>query len=620
MGNLLVNTRDQQFLLFEQFGIEKLFESEAYGGFSKDDLLMILSEAEKLAVSVIFPTLKEGDEEGCHFKNGVVTVPKCFREPFKKYSEAGWINPMDSPEVGGQGIPHTAGYGVMELFCAANYAFCMYPGLTHGAANLINVYGNEEQKKKYMEKCFSGEWTGTMCLTEPGAGSDVGALKTTAKRLPDGKFLITGTKCFISAGDHDLTPNIIHPVLARIEGDPAGTKGISIFIVPKIRVNDDGTLGEPNDVKCGGIEHKMGIKASATATLNFGEDGKCIGELLGEERSGIKIMFQMMNEARLGVGMQGVAIGSAAFQHAVAYAKERIQGTPVWEMKNPAAKAVTIINHPDVRKKLMWMKSHIEGIRALAYFGAYCMDMSKISKTEAEKANWEGYLELLTPIIKSYSTDKGLLICSTAMDVYGGYGYCSEYPVEQLMRDEKIACIYEGTNGIQALDFVGRKLGQRKGANVMNMAGLVQKAIAKYKNDDQLGKAAATLEEASNAVFEVAMFFAAAGKGGDFIAPIYNAGKYLDIFGDMVVGYLLLDAAGIAQEKLNAMYEEKGLVTIGKKIGLQRENQEAAFYAGKIASAKFFINEAVTTVKARCAAIKANDKSAMEMVDLGFTV
>ena len=620
MGNLLVNTRDQQFLLFEQFGIEKVFDSEAYGGYTKDDVLMILSEAEKMAVNDVFPTLKEGDEEGCHIKDGNVTVPKCFREPYKKYSEAGWINPMDSPDVGGQGLPHTAGYAVSELFCAANYAFMMYPGLTHGAANLINVYGNEEQKKKYMAKCFSGEWTGTMCLTEPGAGSDVGALKTTAKRLPDGKFLITGTKCFISAGDHDLTPNIIHPVLARIEGDPAGTRGISIFIVPKISVNDDGSLGEPNDVKCGGIEHKMGIKASATATLNFGEDGKCIGELLGEERSGIRIMFQMMNEARLGVGMQGVALGSAAFQHAVAYAKERIQGMPVWEMKNPAAKAVTIINHPDVRKKLMWMKSHVEGIRALAYFGAYCMDMNKIAKTEADKANWEGYLELLTPIVKSYSTDKGLLICSLAMDVYGGHGYCSEYPVEQLMRDEKIACIYEGTNGIQALDFVGRKLGQRRGANVMNMAGLVQKAVAKYKSNDQLGKAAATLEEASNACFEVAMFFAAAGKGGDFIAPIYNASKYLELFGDMVVGYLLLDGAGIAQEKLNAMYEAKGLTTIGKKIGLQRENQEAAFYAGKIASAKFFANEILTTVKARCEAIKVNDKSAMEMVDLAFTV
>ncbi len=619
MGNLLVNTKDQQFLLFEQFGMEKIFSSEDYGGYSKDDVLMILSEAEKMAVTSIFPTLKEGDEEGCHIKDGKVTVPKCFREPFKKYCEAGWINPMDSPDVGGQGLPHTAGYAVSELFCAANYAFIMYPGLTHGAANLINVYGSEEQKKKYMQKCFSGEWTGTMCLTEPGAGSDVGALKTTAKRLPDGKFLITGTKCFISAGDHDLTPNIIHPVLARIEGDPAGTKGISIFIVPKIRVNDDGSLGESNDVNCGGIEHKMGIHGNATCTLNFGEDGKCIGELLGEERSGIKIMFQMMNEARLGVGMQGVAIGSAAFQHAVAYAKERVQSTPVWEMKNPNAKAVTIINHPDVRKKLMWMKSHSEGIRALAYFSAYCMDMSKIAGSEAEKANWEGYLELLTPIVKAYSTDKGLLICSLAMDVYGGYGYCAEYPVEQFLRDEKIACIYEGTNGIQALDFVGRKLGQRKGANVMNMAGTVQKTIAKCKNIPELAKAAATLEEASNACFEVAMFFAAAGKGGDFIAPIYNACKYLELFGDMVVGNLLLEGAAIADEKLNAMYEEKGLTTIGKKKGLQREDADAAFYAGKIASAKFFMNEIVTTVKARCEAIKANDKSAMELVDAGFT-
>jgi len=619
MGNLLVNTKDQQFLLFEQFGMEKIFESEAYGGYSKDDILMILSEAEKLAVTSIFPTLKEGDEEGCHIKDGKVTVPKCFHEPFKKYCEAGWINPMDSPDVGGQGLPHTAGYAVSELFCAANYAFIMYAGLTHGAANLINVYGNEEQKKKYMGKCFAGEWAGTMCLTEPGAGSDVGALKTTAKRLPDGKYLITGTKCFISAGDHDLTPNIIHPVLARIEGDPAGTKGISIFIVPKVRVNDDGSLGEPNDVNCGGIEHKMGISGNATCTLNFGEDGKCIGELLGEERSGIKIMFQMMNEARLGVGMQGVAIGSAAFQHAVAYAKERIQSTPVWEMKNPNAKAVAIINHPDVRKKLMWMKSHAEGIRALAYFSAYCMDMSKIASSEAEKANWEGYLELLTPIVKAYSTDKGLLICSLAMDVYGGYGYCSEYPVEQFLRDEKIACIYEGTNGIQSLDFVGRKLGQRKGANVMNMAGTVQKTIAKCKNIPELAKAAATLEEASNACFEVAMFFAAAGKGGDFIAPIYNACKYLELFGDMVVGNLLLEGAAIADEKLNAMYEEKGLTTIGKKKGLQREDADAAFYAGKIASAKFFMNEIVTTVKARCEAIKANDKSAMELVDDGFT-
>jgi hypothetical protein len=527
---------------------------------------------------------------------------------------------MDSPDVGGQGLPHTAGWAIQELMASANYAFGMYGGLTHGAANMINHYGTEEQKNKYMYKMFTGEWAGTMCLTEPGAGSDVGALKTTAKRLPDGKFLITGTKIFISAGDHNLTPNIVHPVLARIEGDPAGTRGISIFIVPKYRVNDDGSLGEFNDIKTGGIEHKMGIKGNATCTLNFGEDGKCIGELLGPERAGMRIMFMMMNEARLGIGYQGLCLASASFQHAVSYAKERVQGIPVWEMQNKAAKAVTIINHPDIRRKLMWMKSLIEGMRSMSYFCSYCMDMSAISQTEEEKANWEGYIELLTPIIKAYNSDKGFLICSMALDVYGGYGYCSEYPVEQILRDEKIACIYEGTNGIQALDLVGRKLGQRKGANVMNMIGMIQQGIAKAKENPDFAVSAATLEEANNALADLAMFFAGAAKGGDFLAPIYNAGKFLELFGDVIVGHFLLDGALIAQKKLNAMYEEKGLVTIGKQKGFQREDQEAAFYAGRVASAKFFINDSVTTVKARCEAIKAGDKSALELVDLGWTI
>ena len=620
MSNLLVNRRDQEFVLFEQLGIEKLLESEVYSGFSKDDLLMIMNEAEKLAVNVIAPTLKEGDEVGCHLKDGIVSVPKCFREPYKAFCEGGWLNPMDSPEVGGQGLPLSVGFANLEVFGAANYAFMMYPGLTHGAAGLIESYGTEAQKKKYMEKCFTGEWTGTMCLTEPGAGSDVGALRTTAKRLPDGKFLITGTKCFISAGDHDLTPNIIHPVLARIEGDPPGTKGISIFIVPKVTVNDDGSLGKSNDVNCGGIEHKMGIKGSATATLNFGEDGKCIGELLGNERDGIKIMFQMMNEARLGTGMQGLDLGSAAFEHAVAYAKERIQSTPVWEMKNPEAKAVTIINHPDVRRKLLWMKSHVEGLRSLCYFTAYCMDMSKVSKTPEEKANWEGFLDLMTPVVKAYTTDKGLLICSMAMDVYGGYGYCQEYPVEQYMRDEKIATIYEGTNGIQALDLVGRKLGQRKGANVMNLFGVIQKNIAQAKANPEFAKYAANLEEASNACIELTMFFAAAGKSGDFLLPILNACKFLEIFGDVIVGHFLIEAALTAQGKLDAIYEAKGATSLGKQKGLQRTDPDAAFYSGRIASAKFFANEILTTVKARCEAVKANERSPLEITDEAFSI
>ena len=620
MSNLLVNTRDQQFILFEQLGIEKLFETEAFKDFSKDDLVMIMNEAEKLAVNVIAPTLKEGDEEGCHLKDGITSVPKCFREPYKKFCEGGWINPMDSPDVGGQGIPAAVGFANLELFGAANYAFMMYPGLTHGAASLIQTYGTDAQKEKYMTRLFTGEFAGTMCLTEPGAGSDVGALRTMAKRLPDGKFSITGTKCFISAGDHDLTPNIIHPVLARIEGDPPGTKGISIFIVPKFTVNDDGSLGKSNDVNTGGIEHKMGIKANATATLNFGEDGKCVGELLGDERAGIKIMFQMMNEARLGTGMQGLCTASAAYEHALAYAKERVQFAPVWEAKNPDAKAVTIINHPDIRKKLLWMKSHVEGIRSLCYFTSFCIDMSRVAKTEEEKVKWEGFLDLMTPVVKAYSTDKALLICSLAMDVYGGYGYCQEYPAEQYMRDEKIATIYEGTNGIQALDLVGRKLGQRKGANIMNLAGLIQANYTKMKANPELGKAATSLEEACNAWIELTMFFAQAGKSGDFLLPVLNACKYLELFGDVIVGHFLIEASGTAIEKLEAIYDAKGADSLGKKKALQRADNDAAFYSGRIASAKYFANEILTTVKARCEAIKAGDKSPLEIVDEAFSI
>ena len=620
MSNLLVNTRDQQFILFEQLGIEKLLAEEVFKDFSKDDLLMILNEAEKMAVNVIAPTLAPGDKEGCAIRNGKVAVPQCFQEPWKKYVEAGWLAPGEAPEVGGQGLPQAVTYAIIELIGAANYAFLMYPGLTHGAAGLIKTYGTEEQKNKYMYKMFAGEWTGTMCLTEPGAGSDVGASKTTARRLPDGKFLITGTKCFISSGDHDLTPNIIHPVLARIEGDPPGTKGISIFIVPKIKVNDDGTLGESNDVSTGGIEHKMGIKGSATATLNFGEEGKCVGELLGEERSGMKIMFQMMNEARLGTGMQGLELASAAFEHAVQYAKERVQGIAVWDGKNPDAKPVTIISHPDIRRKLMWMKSHVEGMRSMCYFVTYCMDRSRVAETKEEKANWEGFLDLMTPVVKAYCSDKGLLVCSMAMDVYGGYGYCSEYPVEQYLRDEKIATIYEGTNGIQSLTLVGRSLGQRKGLNAMNLFGEIQKNISNLKGHTDLGKYAAILEEAGNACMDLTMFFAQTGKAGDFLLPVVNAYKFMEIFGDVLVGHFLMQGAGIASEKISAIFQEKGADDIGKKKALESEDREAAFYSGRIASAKFFAAEALTTVKARCESIKMGDKVPLEITEAAFSV
>ena len=619
MSNGLVNMRDQQFVLYEQIGIQKLFEKEQYADYSEDVVEMMRNEAEKMAVNVIVPTYAEGDKEGCHLdKDGQVRVPKCFREPFKKFCEGGWVAPMKSPEVGGQGTPIVVANACSELFSAANFAFIMYPGLTVGAGGLIERFGTEELKNKYMYKMYAGEWAGTMCLTEPGAGSDVGALKTTAKRLPDGKFLITGTNCFISSGDHDLTPNIIHPVLARIEGDPPGTGGISIFIVPKYKVNEDGSLGANNDVKTGNVEHKMGIKGSATCTLNFGDEGKCIGELLGKEREGMRIMFHMMNEARLEVGMQSLGHASAALEHAVQYAKERIQSTPVWEMKNPDAKAVPIIMHPDVRRDLLWMKAYVEGIRAMNLFVAFSLDMAKVGDTPEERAKYHGFAELLTPICKAYSSDMACLVTSKAVDVYGGYGFCQEYPVEQYMRDVKIACLYEGTNGIQSLDLVGRKLGMNKGMNTMSMMGEVDNTIKKAKSIDDLQKYAAKLEEAYFAIVDLTMTFAALGKSSSFLIPILNASPYLDIFGDMIIGHFLLQGAAIAKEKLDAIFVAKGADTIGKKRALVHTDQDVAFYEGKIAAAKFFAVEVLSSVKAKCEAIKMGEKTPIEMAIESF--
>jgi alkylation response protein AidB-like acyl-CoA dehydrogenase len=620
MTNLLVNTRDQEFVLFEQLGIEKLFKSEKYTDFSKEMVLMMLNEAEKLSVNVLLPAYADGDKEGCTFKDGNVYVPASFHHVFKRYVEGGWLCSNESPDVGGQGLPLVVRSACMEAMFAANFPFLLYVGGMHGAARLIEQYGTDEQKNKYMYNMYAGKWGGTMCLTEPGAGSDVGALKTSAKRLPDGRFSITGTKIFITSGDHDLCPNIIHPVLARIEGDPLGTAGISIFLVPKYRVKEDGTLGEFNDIRTGNVEHKMGIKGSATCTLNFGDEGNCVGELLGKERQGMRIMFQMMNASRLDIGMQGLGHATAAYEHAVQYAKERIQSVPVWEIKNPDAKAVPIIQHPDIRRKLLWMKSHVEGIRALLYFTWFCIDMAAISRSENERDKWHGLVDLLTPVCKAYSSEKAQLVCSYAIDVYGGYGYCSDYPVEQYFRDCKIASIYEGTNGIQALDLVGRKLGQRKGADVMNIFSEINSSIVKLKRIEELKRHVAYLEEAYNALIDLTMHFAQLGKSAGFLLPVLNATPYLEIFGDVIIGHFLMQAACIADEKLNTIYREKSVEeSKGKKRALLHEDPEVAFYDGKVASAKFFAVEVLSTIKSKCEAIKFGEKVPIEMAEESFT-
>jgi len=617
MANKLVDERDQEFILYEQLDIESLSSSETYREFTKDIYDMVLSEAQKLSLNLMAPANPKGDEEGCRLEDGKVIVPESFHELWRQYREGGWMTISDSPEAGGQGMPVVIDIAASEYFVAANCAFSTYPGLTSGAARLIQNYGTKTQKKKYMEKMFSGEWGGTMALTEPAAGSDVGALKTTARRLSDGLFSITGTKIFISAGDHNLTENIIHPVLARIEGAPAGTRGISLFIVPKIRVNDDGTLGESNDIHVGGLEHKMGIKGSATCLLNFGDNGRCIGELLGEENAGMKIMFQMMNEARLGVGLQGAAVASTAYLHALSYAKERIQGSDIREFRNPEAPKVPIICHPDVRRMLLFMKSCTEGLRALNFYAAYCIDRERIAKTEEEKRKWEGMIALLTPVCKAYSSDMGFRVCETAIQVYGGYGYIHDYPVEQFLRDQKISSIYEGTNGIQALDLVARKLGMGKGAVFLNYLQNINKFCEEEKGHSVLGPYIEILEIAKNALADVTFFFAQKGRE-DFVVPVLFATPYLELFGDVTLGWLLLWQAVLSCKRLNEMIQKKGMGDRDSIERLMRENRDAAYYNGKMASARFFANTILSLSPGKAQAIKRAEKVAIEIPEECF--
>ncbi|HPR38061.1 MAG TPA: acyl-CoA dehydrogenase family protein, partial [Spirochaetota bacterium] len=439
----IVDSRDQKFVLYEMLNVTDLCKTEMFADFDQDMFDMTLDLTKQICEEHVLGCYQEVDSQGgAKFDNGKVTIPPQYHDVHKIMNESGLFTMGISPEHGGQGMPYTICMASYEYY-SYHMGFMLYPEATTGAGHLIEVFGTDRQKKLYMEKMYAQEWGGTMCLTEADAGSDVGALKTKAVRQPDGTFKIYGNKIFITSGENDLFENMVHPVLARIEGDPAGTKGISIFIVPKYRVKEDGSMGEFNDVHCTGIEHKMGLKGSATCSMSFGDNGDCIGELLGEERKGMAIMFQMMNEARLGMGLQGASTSSVSYLHALAYAKERIQGKNIKDMMNPDAPNVPIIQHPDVRRMLMWMKTHAEGLRALVYLCALCLDKSHASTGE-EVDKWTGIMEFLIPICKSYGTDMGFRVTELGIQCFGGYGFCNDYPMHQFMRDMKIASLYEG--------------------------------------------------------------------------------------------------------------------------------------------------------------------------------
>jgi alkylation response protein AidB-like acyl-CoA dehydrogenase len=601
MAQSIADRRDQEFVLHEMLSASDLADHELFEDFNKKTMDMVVSEARNLAVKEILPTNADGDEQGCTLENGVVTIPESFHKAYDIYCEGEWLAMCDDPDFGGQGMPRVLATAAGELFVGANCAFQMYPGLTHGAGKLVEEFGTEEQKQTYLKNLYTGKWAGTMCLTEPEAGSDVGNLTTTAKRNDDGTFTITGNKIFISGGDQNLTENIIHPVLARIEGEPAGTKGISLFLVPKYLVNADGSIGDENDVVCTGLEKKMGIHGNSTASLAFGSKGNCIGELLGDENKGMKAMFVMMNEARLGVGLQGFSFATASYINAVNYAKERVQGTDLSKIFEKDSKPVAIINHPDVKRQLISMKANVDGMRALLYYTALCFDKVKTAQTEEEKDKFDGLIELLTPIVKAYCTDRSFEVCTQGVQIYGGYGFTREYPQEQLLRDCKITSIYEGTNGIQAMDLLGRKLGLKKGKPFMDLLGEMNKTIASAKKTEGLEAMAAKVELGVNKLGEVAMHMGMSAMSEKALDAFATAHPFLDVAGDVCMAWLELWRALVAAPKI-----------------AKAKKKDVAFYQGQVKTAQYFISWVLPATMGKMDALKENLPCIMEMPDAAF--
>lgn len=580
MPNYRAPLRDIQFVLRELLDSDSHYQSlQGCEAPSPDLLEAILDNGAKFAEQVIAPLNQSGDEEGCRFEGGEVQTPKGFKEAFAQYAEAGWQGLSITAEHGGQGLPGSCGTAVGEMIGSANYAWSMYGGLAHAPISCLLNAGTEAQQQTYLPPLVSGRWGGTMCLTEAHCGSDVGLVRTKAVAGEDGSYAITGAKIFISGGEQDITENIIHAVLARVEGAPAGTKGISLFIVPKFLVNDDGSLGERNGAHCGSIEKKMGLKGSATCVMNF--DG-ATGYLLGEENRGLEVMFKIMNSARLGTALQGVSMGEASFQGALAYAQERLQMRAISGPKNPDADADPIIVHPDVRRMLMTQKALTEGSRALVYWLAQLVDKTRFASEEDAKEA-EELLSLLTPVAKAFCTETGLEVASLGVQVLGGHGYISDNGMEQILRDTRIATIYEGTTGIQSLDLLGRK--------VMGSGGELLRKFTK-----QIHKFC----EAANAQTDMAEFIeplqALNKQWGQITMQIGEkamndpeeigaaAVDYTLFAGYVSLAYMWAQMAQVAQQKIAA------------------GEGDVRFYQAKLATARFYFQRLLPRAQAHAAA------------------
>ena len=591
-------TRDTMFLLTDVLGIERYNNLPGFADASADMLEAITGEAAKQAEEVYFPLNQSGDAEGCtRHEDGTVTTPSGFKEAYDTYRESGWMGLSVPEEYGGQGLPYALHSAVAEYFSSANMSFAMYPGLTQGAIAAIIEHGSEEQKNLYLPKMVSGEWTGTMNLTEPHCGTDLGLLRTRAVPQGDGSYKLSGQKIFISAGEHDLSDNIIHLVLARIEGAPEGTKGISLFIVPKFKVDADGNVGERNSVSCGSIEEKMGIHANSTCVMNYDD---ATGFLVGEQNRGLAAMFVMMNEARLGVGLQGLAIAETAYQNAAAYSKERLQGRSLSGAKAPDKKADPIIVHPDVRRNLLTIRAFNEGGRALILWTSLKADLAHRSDKPEDKQAADDLLGLLTPVIKGVLTDKGLDHTVMAQQMYGGHGYVREWGMEQYVRDARIAQIYEGANGIQALDLVGRKLGLHGGRAVMAFFKEIEEFCEENRGDEALSFYTKHLKKALGQLQQATMWFMqnAMQRPDNAGAGSYD---YMHLFGLVAIGYMWALQVKTAQAKL-----------------AEGANGDAAFLENKEVVARFFFERILPEAPAHLARIQTGSDTTMAMAAEAF--
>jgi alkylation response protein AidB-like acyl-CoA dehydrogenase len=534
---------DIRFVLEKLLDVGQLAALPGYGDASPDLLLSVIEEAAKLCEEVLAPLNQSGDAEGCQYENGVVRTPAGYREAYAEYARGGWPAMVAPPEFGGQGLPNITHVVLDEMLCSSNLSFSMYPLLAHGTVGALDRWGDDELKRRYLPKLVDGTWTGTMCLTEPHAGTDLGMIRTKAVPAGDGAYLITGTKIFISAGEHDLTENIVHLVLARLPDAPAGTKGISLFLVPKRLPTDEGQVGSPNGVRCGSIEHKMGIKANATCVMNF--DG-ARGWLVGDAHKGMRAMFTMMNGARLGVGMQGLGLAEVSYQNAVAYAKERLQGRSAHGAVLPNADADPIIVHPDVRRMLMTMKAYIEGMRALAYWVGMLIDVEEKDPDPVHREEAVDLVALMTPVIKAYCTDVGFEVTNLALQCFGGHGYIREYGMEQFVRDARIAQIYEGTNGVQAMDLLGRKVPDGNGRMVKRFVALVERDLS--ANADR-AECHVLVERVRGALqlllHSTETVMTRAAQNADEIGAA--AADYLRMFGLVASGWMWLRMAAISE-------------------------------------------------------------------------